>query len=212
MKKQRIASSKNGCGPMARCPHCGGFERLSKMRGKSTRIGLYKCYECRRPFRVTVGSFFDFSHVPLHVWLRAIYLGCSNTKGFSANHLRLILGVTPNTAGFMVQRIRKALRSDKLVQSGNDGGILDDETFIDRAGRPTAAVLSLGVPRTRLVVTVLYVRATKTVASSAPFQSRFAPARREPAADLCVILPSTCNPGGFAVTPPRRTACPGPPC
>jgi transposase-like protein len=64
------------------CPHCGGFERLSKMRGKSTRIGLYKCYECRRPFRVTVGTFFEFSHVPLHVWLRAIYLECSNPKGF----------------------------------------------------------------------------------------------------------------------------------
>ena len=130
------------------CPHCGGFERLSKMRGKSTRIGLYKCYECRRPFRVTVGSFFEFSRVPLHVWLRAIYLGCSNTKGFSANHLSLVLGVTPKTAGFMVQRIRKALRSDELVRSKNDGGILDDETFIDRAERPTAAVLSLRVPRT----------------------------------------------------------------
>ena len=25
------------------CPHCGGFERISKMGGKSTRIGTYKC-------------------------------------------------------------------------------------------------------------------------------------------------------------------------
>jgi hypothetical protein len=86
--------------------------------------------------------------VPLHLWLRAIILGCSNTKEFSANHLGLILGVTHKTAGFMHQRIRKALRSDDLVRSGSDGRILDDETFIDPAGRPAAAVLSLRVPRT----------------------------------------------------------------
>jgi hypothetical protein len=26
------------------CPHCGGTDRISKMEGKSTRIGVYKCY------------------------------------------------------------------------------------------------------------------------------------------------------------------------
>ena len=41
------------------CPHCGGVERISKMQGKSTRIGVYKCYQCRKPFRVTVGTVFD---------------------------------------------------------------------------------------------------------------------------------------------------------
>ena len=32
------------------CPHCGGTDRISKMGGKSTRIGTYKCYVCRKPF------------------------------------------------------------------------------------------------------------------------------------------------------------------
>jgi Transposase zinc-ribbon domain len=27
------------------CPHCGGVERISKMRGKSTRVGVHKCYQ-----------------------------------------------------------------------------------------------------------------------------------------------------------------------
>jgi transposase-like protein len=35
------------------CPHCGGFDRIGKMAGKSTRVGVYKCYQCRKPFRVT---------------------------------------------------------------------------------------------------------------------------------------------------------------
>ena len=34
------------------CPHCGGFDRIGKMAGKATRIGLYKCYQCRKQFTV----------------------------------------------------------------------------------------------------------------------------------------------------------------
>jgi len=34
------------------CPHCGGFDRISKMGGNSTRIGTYKCYQCRKQFTV----------------------------------------------------------------------------------------------------------------------------------------------------------------
>src|SRR5678816_1064792 len=55
------------------CPHCGGVERISKMGGKSTRQGLYKCYQCRKPFTVRMGTIFESSKVPLHVWLAAMY-------------------------------------------------------------------------------------------------------------------------------------------
>ena len=40
------------------CPHCGGVDRISKMGGKSTRIGVYKCYQCRRQFTVKVKTAF----------------------------------------------------------------------------------------------------------------------------------------------------------
>ena len=30
------------------CPHCGGFDRISKMAGESTRIGTYKCYQLKK--------------------------------------------------------------------------------------------------------------------------------------------------------------------
>ena len=65
------------------CPHCGGFERISKMNGKSTRIGAYKCYQCRKPFTVKVGTVFKFSHVPLQKWLQATYL-CARARRASA--------------------------------------------------------------------------------------------------------------------------------
>ena len=52
-------------------------ERIGKLAGKSTRRGVHKCCRCRKPFRVTVGTIFEASHIPLHNWLQAIHLMCS---------------------------------------------------------------------------------------------------------------------------------------
>ena len=41
------------------CPHCDETKRLSKMQGKATRIGLYKCYACRKQFNVKVKTIFE---------------------------------------------------------------------------------------------------------------------------------------------------------
>ena len=56
------------------CRHCGGTERIGKLKGKTTRPGLYKCYACKKPFTVRMGTIFESSHVPLHIWLQVIYL------------------------------------------------------------------------------------------------------------------------------------------
>lgn len=56
------------------CPHCGGIDRISKMQGKSTRVGTYKCYQCRKPFTVKIGTIFEDSKVPMRIWLQAMYL------------------------------------------------------------------------------------------------------------------------------------------
>jgi len=113
------------------CPHCGGCDRIGKMGGKSTRIGAYKCYQCRKPFTVKVGTIFESSHVKMNIWLQAIYLMCASKKGISSNQLHRTLGVTLKTAWFMSHRIREAMRSDNTVNFGSGGGIVEvDETFI----------------------------------------------------------------------------------
>ena len=115
------------------CPHCGGVERISKMQGKSTRIGAYKCYQCRKPFTVKIGTILEASHVPMNVWLQAMYLIAGSKKGISSNQLHRTLGVTLKTAWFMSQRIREAMRSDDFSAFGSGGGIVEvDETFIGR--------------------------------------------------------------------------------
>jgi transposase-like protein len=115
------------------CPHCGGVERIGLMGGKSTRIGTYKCYQCRKPFTVKIGTIFEASHVPLNVWLQAMYLIAGSKKGISSNQLHRTLGVTLKTAWFMSHRIREAMRSGDFTPFGSGGGIVEvDETFIGR--------------------------------------------------------------------------------
>src|SRR5215207_6027252 len=115
------------------CPHCGGFERISKMQGKATRIGLYKCYQCRKQFRVTVKTVFEASHVPLHIWLQAVALLTSSKKGISSNQLHRTLGVTLKTAWFMSHRIRLAMTDAGFTPLGGAGKIVEiDETLQGR--------------------------------------------------------------------------------
>jgi transposase-like protein len=113
------------------CPHCGGFDRIGLMGGKSTRIGAYKCYQCRKPFTVKIGTIFEASHVPLRIWLQAMYLIAGSKKGISSNQLHRTLGVTLKTAWFMSHRIREAMRDGNPDMFGGTGGRVEvDETYI----------------------------------------------------------------------------------
>ena len=123
------------------CFHCGGVDRIGKMGGKSTRIGAYKCYQCRKPFTVKLGTIFEASHVGLHLWLQAMYLMCASKKGISSNQLHRTLGVTLKTAWFMSHRIREAMRSGDFAPFGSSGTPVEvDEAYIGRRK---------GVPMTR---------------------------------------------------------------
>src|ERR1700742_3790495 len=71
------------------CPHCGNSNpaRVYALQGKTTRPGLRKCAECRKPFTVRIGTIFESSHLPLRLWLQAIHLICSSKKGISTRQL-----------------------------------------------------------------------------------------------------------------------------
>lgn len=115
------------------CPHCGGVDRIGKLKGKSTRIGVYKCYQCRKPFRATIGTVFEASHIPLRLWLQGIHLMASSKKGISPNQLHRVLGVTLKSAWFMSHRIREAMRVLHMEPMGGGGAVVEaDETYIGR--------------------------------------------------------------------------------
>src|SRR5437870_2039582 len=76
----------------AACPRCGDTA-VTKLQGKSTRPGVYKCKGCRKPFTVTVGTIFEDSHIELRKWVLAFHLVCSSKKGISALQLQRNLGL-----------------------------------------------------------------------------------------------------------------------
>lgn len=133
------------------CPHCGGIDRISPMKGKSTRVGTYKCYQCRKPFTVKIGTIFEKSHVPLRMWLQAIFLLASSKKGISANQLSRTLGCTLKTGWFVGHRIREAMRENNLAvpPMGGKGGIVEmDETYHGKVAAPRDITTS-GRPYTK---------------------------------------------------------------
>src|SRR5580658_1420699 len=117
------------------CPHCGATaEHVGRLKGKSTRPGLCKCYACRKPFTVKVGTVMESSHVPLRVWLQAIYLLCSSKKGISTRQLQRTFGCGLKTAWFLSHRVREAMTDLRMPGAdplGGEGKIVEaDETYI----------------------------------------------------------------------------------
>lgn len=120
------------------CPHCGNAnpDRIAKLKGASTRPGVYKCNECRKPFSVTVGTVFERSHIPLNKWLLAVHLLSASKKGMSSHQLHRQLDVTYKTAWFMSHRIREAMKNPNPAPIGGSGKTVEaDETYIGNAKR-----------------------------------------------------------------------------
>jgi transposase-like protein len=118
------------------CPKCGATDdHIGALKGKTTRVGLYKCYACRQPFTVRIGTIFESSHLKLHLWLQAIYLLCSSKKGISTRQLQRTLGCGMKTAWFLGHRIREAMKDDILPPLGGTGSTVEvDETFWGQQG------------------------------------------------------------------------------
>jgi transposase-like protein len=117
------------------CPHCGVVDRAGPLKGKTSRVGLYKCYACREAFTVKIGTIFEGSHIAMRDWLTAIHLLCSSKKGISSNQLHRTLGITLKSAWFMGMRIREALGeapdSEDAGPLGGKGKVVEvDETYV----------------------------------------------------------------------------------
>jgi transposase-like protein len=129
------------------CPRCGETIRIGRMGGTSTKLGMCKCYVCRKPFAATVGTVMESSHIPLHIWLQAMHLLCTSKKGISSNQLHRTLGVTLKSAWFLSHRVREAMKEVRGFFADPLGGtgvtIEADDSFIgskaeNRAYKPVA--------------------------------------------------------------------------
>lgn len=119
------------------CPRCGVMgERITKLQGKSTRPGVYKCKDCRKPFSVTVGTVMERSHIPLSKWVLAAQLMASSKKGMSALQLQRMIGTTYETAWFLFHRLRECAADPSPSALGGANKIIEaDETYIGGKAR-----------------------------------------------------------------------------
>lgn len=137
------------------CPRCGVTEeRITKLRGKSTRPGVYKCKDCRKPFTVTVGTVMERSKIPLNKWVLAAQLMASSKKGMSAKQLERMLGTNYETAWFLMHRLRECAMDPKRAPIGGENKVVEaDETYI--GGKAKNAHKSKPIPKKMAVFSLV---------------------------------------------------------
>jgi transposase-like protein len=139
------------------CPRCGVMgDRITKLQGKSTRPGVYKCKDCRKPFSVTVGTVMERSHIPPSKWLLAAQLMASSKKSMSAHQLHRMLGASYEAAWFLFHRLREAANDiEGSGPLGGEGKVIEaDESYIGGKARNKA----FGPPPKKMAVFSLVER------------------------------------------------------
>ena len=96
------------------------------------RVGRYHCHDCGASFKVTCGTVFHGTKIPLQKWFLAIVLIMNAKKSLSSYQLSRDLDLKQKAAWFLMTRIRAemAKKGGALLQ-----GIIEaDETYI--GGKP----------------------------------------------------------------------------
>jgi transposase-like protein len=118
------------------CPRCGNVDaaRIGRIKG---RVGLRKCYACRKTFTVRIGTIFEDSHFPMHLWLQAIHLICQSKKGVSTRQIQRVFNCSMKTAWFLMHRIRACMGdSDTSPLGGAEKVVEGDATFVGEGAEP----------------------------------------------------------------------------
>lgn len=90
-------------GGTPKCPYC--YSTKAAVLKSEQR---YHCNSCFTSYSVTVGTLFHGTHVDLPKWFEAIQLVIEKSPGISIRKLAAKIGVSKNTASYMIARIRKA--------------------------------------------------------------------------------------------------------
>ena len=104
----------------------------SQDEGETGRTGRYNCHDCHASFKVTCGTVFHGTKIPLQKWFLAIALIVNAKKSLSSHQLSRDLDLNQKTAWYIMTRIRSemAKKGGALLQ-----GIIEaDETYI--GGKP----------------------------------------------------------------------------
>ena len=109
------------------CPQCASTHVRRRNESAIGRIGRYTCHECRSTFKVTHGTLFHGTKIPLQKWFLAISLMTNAKKSLSSCQLARDLGLNQKTCWRMMMSIRAEMGKDNVLLQGI---VEADETYI----------------------------------------------------------------------------------
>ncbi len=115
------------------CPFCECKDIKRKKEPSVGRVGRWHCSDCKASFKVTHGTVFHGTKIPLQKWFMAIALILNAKKGISSYELQRDLNLNQKTAWYILTRIRAEM-ANKTNPIVLQGIIEADETYI--GGKP----------------------------------------------------------------------------
>ena len=94
------------------CPRCG----CATCSPVAHRNRIWQCTRCSHHLSVTVGTAMQHSKVHLRRWFHAMWLLARSKRGVSALELAAQVGVSENTATFMLERLRGAMARSECLR------------------------------------------------------------------------------------------------
>jgi len=113
------------------CPACG-HPRLCALKTRQ----LFQCNRCKKQVRLTAGTVFQDTKLPLTAWFIAIYQLTQSKGGISSIELARRLGVRQPTAWLMKHKLMRAMAEREAKKPKLKGRIEIDDAYLggERSG------------------------------------------------------------------------------
>jgi transposase-like protein len=107
------------------CPGCGGSS-FCRLRTRE----LFQCNRCKRQVRLTAGTVFQDTKLPLTTWFAAIYHLTQGKGGISSIELGRRLGVRRQTAWLVKHKLMRAMTAREAAKPKLSGRIEIDDAYL----------------------------------------------------------------------------------
>src|ERR671913_2143153 len=113
------------------CPACG-HKRFCRLKTRE----LFQCNRCKRQARLTAGTVFQDTKLPLTTWFSAIYHLTQSKGGVSSIELGRRLGVKQQTAWLMKHKLMRAMGAREAAKPKLSGRAGRDRRHLSRRRAP----------------------------------------------------------------------------
>src|SRR4028118_1058023 len=110
------------------CTGCGG-RSFCELKGSK----LFQCNHCKKQLRLTAGTVFQDSKLPLTTWFAAIYHLTRSKGGISSVELGRRLGVKQGTAWLMKHKLMRAMAGREAARPELQGRVEVDDAYLGGA-------------------------------------------------------------------------------